>query len=367
MTLLFMEGFDSLGAVDQGDMTTVLSKVGWVDTNRNKWMDNSHTRTGRGGCLSWNPSTAGGASGSAWGYFAYPNRRTVYQGFAARYDAGTGFDMLWRLQYDNLKGTVYNQITIYHNDVNGISVINGDDELIAYSDPNVIFGDTWNYLEVYAKAGLTDGELTVKVNGCAVITETGLKTMDASAGAYYNRAGALQNHTSIGGTNGANYLMLDDIYVCDDQGSGFNNFLGDVVIDDMLPTADVGSPLNGMTVIGSAGGHFASVDEFPPDDDTTYLTTNDSDIIERFECDDLPTDVIDVLAVQVSAHTRREGTAYKSFRTQVTVGANTLEGADRFAASTYTEQGTIFTQVPGGSGWTVADVNAMQIGIRTTS
>lgn len=357
MALKFMEGFDSLADTNNTYVQDILRQSGWVECNMCAVTTN--TRTGRGMALRMRPSSPAGQR-EADAFWASAITTGFVVGFACNFNDGQ--DDIFLAQYDNLAGSITTRFRLYKNGVAGLSILTSGGSLLAASENNVIFPAEWNYIEIKVLPGQTQPhQIIVKVNGCVIINA------EVNLGGSFNRYGFRANYFGGWegtGAGGQDMTRIDDLYWCDLTGGEFDDFIGDVVIEDIRPNGD-GGP-NGLTGVGIIGDHYQAVDEQSPDNDTTYLMTDQLNEVERFNCTDLPDDVIDVLAVGVYVRARRDGTGYRTFRAQVELNDVVLEGDDKFTSTGYQEQGSVFTTKPGGGLWTVADVNNVQIGFKTT-
>lgn len=350
MALLKIEGFDGLATANGQSLTSRLLQAGWATVTGA--LSNTDTRIGRGYSMALDMSSTGG--GLRYAYFYTPNQTQVFVGFAVRFFNGSG--PLWSVQYDNLTGDVYQQFTVYKNGIGGISILDYQNNLLGYSDNDVIRGSTWNFVEL----SFTGTHIVVKVNGDIVI-DADMVLRHPNAPAIYNRMGMTVNYFDH--WEGQTSPRWDDLYVANDQGSALDQLLGDIVVEDLLLTSDA-SP-NEMDLVGAAS-HWQALNERPPDDDTSYLRAEVADESEMFTLATLPSDFIDVLAVEVVTRATKEGTGYKCFRNRVTLDAVTEESDDLFTSAGYGDFGTIFSEKPGGGSWAPADFTNLLVGFRST-
>lgn len=118
--------------------------------------------------------------------------------------------------------------------------------------------DNWQYVELKANIHDTTGSYELRLDGVNILSATSVDTK--------NTANASVNQVMLGvDTNpGASIIWLyDDFYVLNTAGSAPNNdFLGDIRIDAIYPTADG----NYTDFTPSAGtDHYALVDDATPD------------------------------------------------------------------------------------------------------
>jgi hypothetical protein len=163
---------------------------------------------------------------------------------------------------------------------------------VATSAAGVLTFAVWNYLEIKCVIG-SSGSVVVKVNGVEVINETGVNTQ------YYGSGGAefLRFGTPWDG-NSWDTCRWDDLVVMDDSGTTFNDFIGDVKVDGVIPDAD--GFHTDFTPQG-AGSHYVEINDRtgPTGVTTTYNTSSvvgDKDSYEFTAPGDVPT----ILAVGIA-------------------------------------------------------------------
>lgn len=218
---------------------------------------------------------------------------------------------------------------------------------------------TWYYVElkVTVRDG-TDGVYELRVD----------ETADLS-GSSVNLANT--------GTDGADVFQFsattnnaawDDIYICDDQGSVNNDFMGDSAVRGVLPNGDGAS--TGLTP-STGSSHFALVDDpASANNDNDYnraVNVGDRDLYDYENLTGLLNGPI--AGVMVSSDMRMETTGTATMKVVV------RQGGVNFDQATHTVNGTpvrCHTQViensPDDSApWEVADLDGAQIGVEKVS
>ena len=152
------------------------------------------------------------------------------------------------------------------------------DRHIGYYD-NTVNPRAFTFLEIYIDVtNYKNGTVKVAVNGTTVHTLTGIVT------AAYNGFGdnpadprAKINTINFGkATVGGNaMLFIDSMYVCDDDGSYNNDFLGDIFVKTAYPKGD-GSKKDFIPYINGTQ---------QPDDDPRYSIINDTPFSASDEAD----------------------------------------------------------------------------------
>lgn len=128
---------------------------------------------------------------------------------------------------------------------------------------------TWHWIEIKVVFHGTTGSIVMRVDEQVILSLTGINTITSTtAGADGwaiggQRNGALSDSNPVGVT----LQQWDDLIVMDTTGTYCNDFIGDRKVSEFSPTADgyytQFTPLSGTD-------HFEMVNEVPPDDDTTY-------------------------------------------------------------------------------------------------
>lgn len=160
----------------------------------------------------------------------------------------------------------------------------------------------------------------------------------------------------------------DDFYVCDNQGASNNSYLGDRRVVGKLAT---GEGNRNQWTPNSGTVHWNRVSESVTDDDATYLyVPNNSDgQVELFTFADITEIVGTVNAVQVMFQCRMDSSGTDKVRLIFRSGGGAeATGSDKTVSSIagYEWFQEIYDQDPvAAAAWTVANFNAMQIGIES--
>lgn len=324
----------------------------------------SFTRTGYGSALYMKMDTT--VSPARWAR-AFAGQTRVIMGFAVWFTP-TELCQLMSFKYDNGLGVVKDQLVLFANATNGITAAwrgPGENTLMAYgiSNPNVIFSRVWHYIEVDYDIGAS-GHLEVKVDGQTVLYIPG-QVRNPTLPPLINMVGTRSGQEDyFNGLSGAEaHKLYDDIYLLNAEGSEFNSFLGDVVVHGVFPVADAGP--NEMAQFGGSFGHFSAVNQVSPDEDSSYLHTNLADYEERFNLNELPVDIISVLAVSVHARARKDAAGQANFKITAALGADVVESDEKFTTSGYLTQQYLMQSKPGGGAWSKVHAQNLEIGFKT--
>ena len=157
---------------------------------------------------------------------------------------------------------------------------------------------------------------------------------------------------------------LDDIYVCDSTGASHNDFLGEVEIEAIFPSSDYGTC---DWTCSTGTDHYGLVDDNPPDDDSTYISTDTVDHKDLFDYQDVSGDA-GILGIQINTLARIESAARNLTPMLRSGGTEYAQTAQLVTDTSYDEFVTILETDPAtSSAWTVANLNATQFGVKMTS
>ena len=218
--------------------------------------------------------------------------------------------------------------------------------------------DTWYYIELKVKIGdTTTGTWELRVNGVTV-------AQDVGGGDTQNGGTAFVNKVVIGGVQGNELTVVDDLYICDTTGTYNNDFLGDVRVYYSPPDA------NGTNVAwaASAGTDEECVDETAPNSDTDYISTATPADKESFAFAALGI-TGNVKAVQTSLFARKDDAGSRTIRELCRSGGTNYVGASASIGDTYLYYCEIREINPDGApaAWSVAGVDAAEFGVELVS
>lgn len=141
--------------------------------------------------------------------------------------------------------------------------------------------DTWYYIEIKCKISnsITSGDCVVKINGVADITLATATDTETYSGSALDIL--LFTSSAIG-----SYGYYDDLYICDNQGSVNNDFLGDCIVACLRPDGN-GNSAEWDGSDGNQVNNYQLVDDTTPDASSTYLEAQAASELDLFTYDDL--------------------------------------------------------------------------------
>jgi hypothetical protein len=245
------------------------------------------------------------------------------------------------------------QCVLRHDSYGQIALLRGEyDGTTIDSAPAALNVGDWNYIEMKL-ACTNSSDYEVRVDGETVMSGSGVDLQ------YQANPGA-SKITFRGGYGGTYGCLWDDLYICDDQGSKNNDFLGEARVRTLLPSG-AGTYTQWTP---SAGSNYENVDETDPDEDTTYNETGVLDNQDSFAMGNLPDSDVDVIGVRSRVVARKEGAGYRALKNFVIVNSSKYdEVKDTLNLDYNVYEGSVLEDNPDDSqDWEVADIDAMEVG-----
>ena len=214
----------------------------------------------------------------------------------------------------------------------------------------------WRSINCYFKIDDAVGRAVVKVDGVTHIDYTG-DTKNAGTNSTIDGL----RITIPNATNNA----LSDLVVNDGTGTRNNTYSNDIAVIRRLPNANgTYSQFTGSD--GNSVDNYALVDEAPSDNtDYTFATTSGQK--DSYNVEDLPAATISVMGVRAVAKTAKSGAGSAGMTVFVRENGTDTFGPDVPLSTSFSWQGDAIREVAPSTAaaWTVSDVNAMEIGVRS--
>lgn len=334
MTLILVESFD------HQDAAGMLAK-GW---NRSQ----TPTGTGRFGGKAW-------SLGDRSNQKALPvNAPTVIVGAAYQYFANSDAPHIFSFLESGA-----NQISLqYSVGSSTFSIVRGDSSVIGTFVMALTYA-AWYYIEFKFTIHDTSGSAEFLVDGDAKLTLTSVDTK--------NTSNAWVDAFRIGRDGGAgNVGSMDDLYICDDQGSVNNDYLGDVRIEALFPSGNG----NSSQFVGSDSNstdNYLLVDENPENGDTDYVESATVGNKDTYAFGNLTPASGTVYGLQVNMYARKTDAGARRLASVARLSGTEVDSADAPMSATYVYQSDIRETKPGGGAWTIADVNNAEFGPKVTA
>ena len=216
----------------------------------------------------------------------------------------------------------------------------------------------WHYVEFGVTIGAT-GSFEVRVDG---VTRSGVQSpmnTQATGNASANTVGL--GFLSAGGAA----IAFNDFYACDSAGTRNNTFLGDVRVQALMPAAD--GDLSQFTP-SSGTTHYNLVDEIPPDGDTSYVSSPTPGNVDLYQLGDVAAVSGSILGVAVYSFARKDDAGTRTIANVIKTGGVEYDGPAQALSMSYTYFTEHWETNPAtGLPWTIADVNALQVGCKVVA
>ncbi len=357
MTLRLAEGFETFGSTIGNTIQTGLDRrySEFFGLALSNYAASMQLATGRNGGYSAK------ACNSNYQYFFHvvaaddvPTSDTWIIGVAVRFDSTfPSSNSLVVLGHTN-SSTSYWNFALKLLDTGKVSVSGAGNTLLATTADPVFARNQWHYFEMKVVCHDTTGSYEVRIDGVTVLSGTNVDT----------RAGADTRFVRF--RMDEYYQYMDDIYICDTDGTTNNDFLGQILVEAIFPSADGDSS---DWTPGSGSDNYAMVDDNPTDDDTSYVESNIEGDTDLYGYTNLAT-ITDEDILGVVLKTEPRMTAFPGdldlYQT-VKSGTTTSDGAAvNIADDSYSSvQRVLETDPDTSSAWTASGVNAVQFGIKT--
>lgn len=298
-------------------------------------------------------------------WLAYPNQgwsaglSDFYAGFALRLAATQGTTApallsVWgdinTVQHLTLSIDTNNRLTVYR----GASGSGGT--LLATSSLPFPVISQWRSINVYFKIDDSAGRAVVKVDGTTHIDYTG-DTKNAGSGS------TIDGLRMVVPNNPNN--AVSDLVILDGTGSINNSYPGDIACIRRLPNAN-GTYSQFIGSDGNSVDNYQLVDE-APSDNTDYTFATSVGQKDSYGVEDLPAATISVMGVRAVAKCAKSGAGSAGMSVFVRENGTDTFGPDIPLSTSFSWQGDVVREVAPSTAaaWTVSDVNAMEIGVRS--
>jgi len=344
MTLRFIDGFDHYATAD------LQASKKWNSTGTASVISATDGRRGTG-C--W--------AHSSTGFDIYHINKTLDN--QATYIVG------FAMYITNLTATRFLEIidgaTVQFSlavDVSGhILAYRGAGTTLLGTSTNTLSINTWNYIECKVTFDNSDGVVDIHVNGSGTgwISLTSQDTC-ATANEY---ASIIRI-----GTTANNYLRyrIDDLYICDTNGSVNNDFLGDVRVDSYLATGN-GNHSDFTGSDSDSTDNYLLIDDTSPDGDTTYVQSATVGHIDTYGFADMTHTPASIFGVQIVMEAKKDDSGTRGIAGMVRQDSTDYAGSSRVVSTSYVDYMDIRETDPAtATAWTKAGFNSAEFGIKVS-
>jgi len=250
--------------------------------------------------------------------------------------------------------------------------LNWNYEEVGTSNNVYVRSGVFNYLEMYVLCDANNGEIIVRLEENPVIVVTGVDTAYRyDSGNDANNLAQGIGHVRVGGSpgwpdefwNGA--LRVDDFYIREATSNNGNDFLGDISIEEHVPTGD---GFYQMFVPNIGNNHFELVDDGANNVDgiTTCVASKNVEAVDTYTFPALTANNGTILAVGVTLYTEKTNAGSRNL-CGVAYGESTLADGNEFAVlQDFAFFQSFVPNAPGGGNWTVENINNAEFGQKVT-
>jgi hypothetical protein len=216
----------------------------------------------------------------------------------------------------------------------------------------------YDYWELLVTISPTVGVVQLRKNGVLDAT-LNLANQNTRASANSSANVVTVGNSQAAGPN-ANW-DYSDLYVLDGSATAPNTFLGDVRVQAVLPNG--AGALTQFAVTG-APTNWQAVSENPPDGDTSYVSSATPGNVDLYTTAGVTPTSGTVPLVQTCLYARKDDAGARSLQPELRQGGvNYAVGASHALGTSYLYYLDVLALDPTGAAWTIANVNADQIGV----
>jgi hypothetical protein len=245
---------------------------------------------------------------------------------------------------------------------------NPDSTLSLYANNTVIGTSTaslnpltWYYLEckiITSGVANVSVTMTLKLNGQVVASGSGSTGIDLTN--WISPTGTT-NVVNFGSSGALGGLIVDDIYIMDAQGSHNNNFSGDLKVLAVFPDADISVQ---WVPHGIAGGNYKCVNENPPDDDVTYVSSNNVGDKDQYHWQQIPSNFGQIIGVHYNTYARKDNEGLRTLRQITGTALSDAAAPVRYLGDSYVYYSLPYDVDPAtNAAWSIAGFNGTHFGI----
>lgn len=271
---------------------------------------------------------------------------TLFAGFAFRASNTLGGATA---TFFALRALTVNAMQLQLDALGHIVVKNSGGTTIA-TGTTVLNANVWYYIELKLIVNGANGSIEVHLDGNTEIAATTPANFGSSAIDNVGLSG------QAGNTND-----FDDIYLADTTGSAPNNtFLGVCRVTTPMPD---GAGAHSQWTANGASPNYACVNEFPPDSDTTYVSSGTPGDLDSYTVADVDGGAT-VFSVQTNHFAEKDDANTRQIAPLIRQSGTDYIGNTFTMSASYNFYQQIYNQDPTGSAWTPNTFNGDQFGTK---
>lgn len=331
------------------------------DTGRlPEWFNGSFTIDGNGRNGSCLFSTAGLETGDSTSVLTLSASQKKIVGMA--YKTTGGFDLAAQYPISFVSGST-RHITINFDATGHIIIRRGDGAgTVLATSTEVYPTNVWRYIEASAIIDDAAGSVVVKVDGVQWVSYIGGDTRNGGTTTDIDKIYIGFRWPVFVNT------WVDDLYVLDGTdatattGRADNDFLGDVKVATIVPNGE-GDAKDWTGTDADKDQNHLLIDEISPNT-SDYIKSSVANERDLWTLTDVAAPA-EIYGIRTNIYAQKSDAGDASFRilTKGSTGT-TINGAAETLSTTWTWYRTpMMTTKPDGGGWTVAELNALQVGV----
>jgi len=279
-------------------------------------------------------------------------------GFAHKHNGNpSSYSSTWYRQWLRLLGS--HTISDEHIRLNITAArqieVRRNDETILGTTTWSFNNNTWHYIEIKIYLDPSTGTLEIRADGSStpILNLSGVDTAGINLELGVIQFGRVWNVDTY----------TDDFYLLDTEGSYNNDFLGDCVVQDLLPFG-AGSNTDFTPL---AGSNYENVDDDPgPDSDTTYNSSSTVGNKDTYAMENLPSGGVPYgVKSQIVA---RKLTGTRGMKILTYSGGNEYKSDEIFLGVDYRQHNEIHNVNPDDSlPWEKSDIDGLEVGMEVST
>lgn len=217
----------------------------------------------------------------------------------------------------------------------------------------------WHYLECRVKLHDTLGTVRIKIDGVEKVNLTGQDTKNGGTKSVFDCF-------MMGTLSGSGRWEIDDLVFMSTAGDKNNDFIGDAAIEVLYPNGN-GDVTNGVGSDGNSTDNYLLIDDTTPSfTDYVHLpNVGDKDLYQLANA--VRTNGV-VHAVEVASYLLNTDSGARGAGTIVKSGSTTTTPVDKaLGTAAILDRKQMDKNPDTAAAWTLAEVNALQVGVQVAS
>lgn len=244
--------------------------------------------------------------------------------------------------------------------IGGLKFFVQNDRTLAVNVGGTIYGTSAilplsSYLHIAVRVfrSTSAGTIDIWFNNASVLSVSGLNT-----------GGGGTTVVNIQGGSALTSMRISDLIV-QASDTATDEPVGDLAVTNLMP---IGAGTHTDFGVTGAAANWAAVDESPPDGDTSFVASNTVGAKDSYAMADLPSSVAAVIAVAPKYAVRKTDAGTRTWAPLLRIGGTDYVGTTQTPGTSYAQAFQVYETNPHtGAAWTVADVNALEVGEEVVS